>query len=284
MARYGLAGQQYFDNSKVQFLSSGRLYFYEPGTTTDKATYSDEAETIPNTQPVVLDANGRQPDIFFTGQAKIIIQDSTGVQIDVTDPIGTTIADDAFAVWDAAVTYDVGDIVKGSDAAYYKSIVGSNTGNDPTSTPAAWAEIQFLNVWNAAYTYEIGDIAVSGQQQYIALTANINQVPATSPTDWKPLSKDIWWEATPQTSNFNAAVGRGYFMDTSSGTFTATLPAAPADAAMVAFKDYANTFTTNKLIFGRNGNNIMDIPDDLDCDIDNFGGVLQYTTGRGWLV
>ncbi len=40
-------------------LSSGKVYSYIPGTTTPKTTWQDAAETIPNTNPVVLDAAGR---------------------------------------------------------------------------------------------------------------------------------------------------------------------------------------------------------------------------------
>lgn len=37
----------------------GRVYTYEPGTTTPKVTYSDEAGTVPNSNPVILDSSGK---------------------------------------------------------------------------------------------------------------------------------------------------------------------------------------------------------------------------------
>lgn len=40
-------------------LSSGKVYFYIPSTTTPKTTYSDINLTFPNTNPVILDAAGR---------------------------------------------------------------------------------------------------------------------------------------------------------------------------------------------------------------------------------
>lgn len=40
-------------------LTSGKVYFYNPGTTTAKTTWQDFAQTTPNTNPVVLDAAGR---------------------------------------------------------------------------------------------------------------------------------------------------------------------------------------------------------------------------------
>lgn len=53
-------------NAKTTFLdnngnplTSGQVFFYIPGTTTPKTTWQDAAETIPNTNPVILDGYGR---------------------------------------------------------------------------------------------------------------------------------------------------------------------------------------------------------------------------------
>jgi hypothetical protein len=86
MARYGFGGDQWLD-SNGKPLSGGKLYFFETGTSTAKATYSDVAMTIENSNPVVLDSAGRQGDIFFTGAAKIIIKSAANVVIDEVDPV-----------------------------------------------------------------------------------------------------------------------------------------------------------------------------------------------------
>jgi hypothetical protein len=78
MARFGSIGTQYFDNVGDP-LSSGYLYFYEQGTTTDKTTYSDLAQTIANTQPVRLTAAGRQPTKFFRLSSQLDSSASTEV-------------------------------------------------------------------------------------------------------------------------------------------------------------------------------------------------------------
>lgn len=285
MARYGIGGQQYLDNNGNP-LSGGKLYFYETGTTTDKATYSDAAEVSANTQPAILDAGGRQPDIFFTGLAKVVIQDENGTQIDVADPVGSVVADDAFSLWSASISYDVDDIVRGSDSLFYKSILGSNSGNDPVSTSGAWIEIQFLSVWDAAYTFAIGDVVTYGSALWISLTGgNLNNIPATSPSNWRPLNaSSIWWETTPRTGAFNAAAGRGYLIDTNGAGFTAVLPASPVSGDLIAFVDYGEVFATQNFTWDRNTRNIMNLASDLVCDIDNFSGTLQYTAARGWIL
>jgi hypothetical protein len=51
------AKQQFFGPNGVP-LSGGSVYYYIPNTTTFKATYQDQAQTILNSNPVILDANG----------------------------------------------------------------------------------------------------------------------------------------------------------------------------------------------------------------------------------
>lgn len=63
-----------FNDQNGKPLSSGKVYFYEPGTTTPKATYQDIGQTISNTQPVSLDAAGRAK-IWGTGQYRQQVYD-----------------------------------------------------------------------------------------------------------------------------------------------------------------------------------------------------------------
>lgn len=63
-----------FFNSNGAPLSSGKVYFYVPNTTTGKTTYQDFDGTIPNLNPVVLDAAGRA-SIWGTGQYRQIVKD-----------------------------------------------------------------------------------------------------------------------------------------------------------------------------------------------------------------
>ncbi|HWT40184.1 MAG TPA: hypothetical protein VN081_02835, partial [Dongiaceae bacterium] len=78
-----------FINPNTQFLDAngqplavGSLTFYEPSSTTLKTTYSDEALTIANTNPLPLDASGRpSSEIFISGQYRVILKDSGGVTI-----------------------------------------------------------------------------------------------------------------------------------------------------------------------------------------------------------
>lgn len=64
----------------IQPEDGAKLSFLETGTSTDKATFSDAAGTIPNANPVIADANGVFPDIFIVGTYKVILTDKNDVQ------------------------------------------------------------------------------------------------------------------------------------------------------------------------------------------------------------
>jgi len=70
-------------------------------------------------------------------------------------------------------------------------------------------------------------------------------------------SGSVNWQTSVKTGDFTAASGEGYFINTTSGAITMTLPASPSAGDIVAFKDYANTFDTNNLTINRNGSNIV---------------------------
>lgn len=58
-------------------LAGGTVAFYIPGTTTQIATYQDQALSIANANPVILDANG-EALIWGFGSYRQIVQDSSG--------------------------------------------------------------------------------------------------------------------------------------------------------------------------------------------------------------
>lgn len=62
-------------------LVGGFVYFYEPGTTTPKTTYSDSALSSANANPVVLNSRG-EADIYLSLTAyKIVLHDADDVEI-----------------------------------------------------------------------------------------------------------------------------------------------------------------------------------------------------------
>ena len=88
-----------------------------------------------------------------------------------------------------------------------------------------------------------------------------------------------------KTSGFTAVAGEGYFCNTTSAAFTATLPASPTLGDEITFIDYAGTFDTNNLTIGRNSENIQGSAADLTVSVERAGLTLVYTDGtQGWLL
>ena len=92
------------------------------------------------------------------------------------------------------------------------------------------------------------------------------------------------WQAV-KTSNFTAVAGEGYFINTTSGTVTMTLPASPSIGDEVAFIDYAGTFDSNTMTVGRNSEKINGATADLTVSVERAANTLVYTDGtQGWLL
>ena len=94
----------------------------------------------------------------------------------------------------------------------------------------------------------------------------------------------ISWQTTIKTTDFTAVSGEGYFVNTSGGSnITVTLPASPSAGNVVAIKDYARTFGTNKVILARNGSNMDGNADDTDLSTDGISVTLVFMDStKGW--
>lgn len=68
--------------------ADGTLQFYDYQTTTPKATYSDRDLTIPNANPVELDASGRaETEIWLDGEYTVVLRDADNTVIWTRDVV-----------------------------------------------------------------------------------------------------------------------------------------------------------------------------------------------------
>jgi hypothetical protein len=109
--------EQFVDGNGAPY-AGGKVYMYVPGTSTPKTTFKDSLGLVPNTNPIVLDANGRAI-IWGSGLYRQVLDDSNGNLI-----------------WDqntfaAATTTQVG-----SSACATTSTTGSANSQILTPTPA----------------------------------------------------------------------------------------------------------------------------------------------------
>ena len=93
------------------------------------------------------------------------------------------------------------------------------------------------------------------------------------------------WTTTVKTSGFTAVAGEGYFVDTSSGAVSVNLPAGTA-GAVVAFKDYLNSFDTHALTLVQNGSDkIGGSTANAKISTEGIAVTLIFIDStRGWLV
>ena len=101
---------------------------------------------------------------------------------------------------------------------------------------------------------------------------------------WTTVSGGQSWQAV-KTTGFTAAAGEGYFCNTTSGAFTATLPGSASIGDEINFIDYAGTFDTYNLTIGRNSHKIQGSAADLTVAVERAGFALVYVDStQGWLL
>jgi hypothetical protein len=93
----------------------------------------------------------------------------------------------------------------------------------------------------------------------------------------------VSWQSV-QTSAFNASVGLGYPVNTTSASITATLPASPVAGDSITFVDYAGTWATNSLLVNPNGKNLNGSSLNSIFGTNREGFTLVYVDAtQGWI-
>ena len=94
----------------------------------------------------------------------------------------------------------------------------------------------------------------------------------------------VTWDTTVKTADFTATSGEGFFVDTSSGAVTVTLPASPSAGNIVAIADYAGTAATNNITIARNSSNFQGAAQDGKITITRQAFTLVYVDAtQGWV-
>jgi hypothetical protein len=93
----------------------------------------------------------------------------------------------------------------------------------------------------------------------------------------------VSWDTTAKTTGFTAVSGNGYFVNTTSGAITVTLPAGSA-GSIVSLKDYANTWQTNNVTVTPNGTDkINGVNENAILNTQDQSVTLVYVDStKGW--
>ena len=98
------------------------------------------------------------------------------------------------------------------------------------------------------------------------------------------ISAGTSWQ-TEKTASFTAVAGEGYFVNTTSGAITVTLPASPSLGDEVSVIDASGTADTNNITVGRNSENIQGSAADLTIATERAAFTLVYFNAtQGWLL
>ena len=96
-------------------------------------------------------------------------------------------------------------------------------------------------------------------------------------------SGSVNWCTTAKTTPFTATSGSGFFVNTTSGSVTVTLPASPSAGDIVAIADYAGTAGCNAIIIGRNGSKFQGTCNCGAVNQEREAITLVYVDGtQGW--
>ena len=91
------------------------------------------------------------------------------------------------------------------------------------------------------------------------------------------------WCTTAKTSPFTAVSGDGFFVNTSGGVITVTLPSSPSAGDIIALKDYGNTWDTNAVTLCRNSSKINGACANATLNTESQSVTLIYVDGtKGW--
>ena len=230
----------------------GSLYFFKSGTNSPAVTYADESENIPNQAKIHVDASGNLPNVFTVGSVKVVYLDEFDNQYAARDPVGGDKALGDFTLWDATVTYDLKDIVEGSDREFYKSLIDTNQANDPTTEDAKWELIKLRGVWNTNVVYSVGDAVqtpdgtlwkpvIGNQGNDPENDDGTNWLPAVDGAKIPEIIKLTWIN---KSADFTAISGESYNIDGSSNTVDVTMPSV-AEGEHYTFHN--ESISTNKV-------------------------------------
>lgn len=169
MARMGSIDTQYFDLENKP-LGLGKLYFYEAGTTTPKATYSDDAYSIANDNPLVLDQYGIPGDIWFEGLAKVVLTDSDDVVLRTTDPVDGDVSatpGGGEMYWDFVSAEQTSDFTAVAGKFYFIDATGGNIAVTMPAAPTTGNRVGFaLSQDPGSYHATVGTHELDGSFKF----------------------------------------------------------------------------------------------------------------------
>ena len=290
---------------KVTSAATFKTYFTSGvSSAADDLTAGDAAVNLTTTSGnITIDAQAGDTDIIFKGTDSS--SDITALTLDMSDA-GTAIFNHDIKIADdgqigSASAADAMIISSGGIVTFKDDILIKDGGTIGSASDADSITIASNGVvtFSQAPVFPDGSIAVADLDIDGATDINADLVDAdlfivddgAGGTNRKVAASRIktyigggtQWQSV-KTSNYTASAGQGVFANTTSGSFTITLPAGTLGDE-VSIVDYAGTFDSNALTVAADGSEkIFGSTDDLTVSTERAAFTLVFTDStQGWL-
>ena len=252
--------------------------------------------TVPNIEKdyVIINNSGGTVTVSSGGATTVNIGTGSKNYV-IVDPTTTSVISAVPAASPGGVTtnvqYNSGGSFAGNTNFTYDgtTVTILNAAFSSTANLLTQSELRFQDTSGGQYVglRASTTVATSFTLNLPTTSGTANQVIQTDGSgnlSFATVSGGAAWQAK-KTADFNVTVKEGYFIDTTSTTITATLPASPTIGDFVSFIDYAGTFDTNNFTVARNGNPIQGSATDLTVATERAGFTLVYVDStQGWLL
>lgn len=222
--------------------------------------------------------------------------------------------------WTTTTAYLMDDVVTYGGSSYI-CLVGHTSATFATDLSSAkWLKynsgIRWRSTWVTATAYLVDDIVFASESSYICvedhtsaalfatdevagkwqvLTLGTGSLPSGINHANHILHSDgtatggFWGYKTPiftvKTTTYTAVAGEALLADTSTASFTITLPITPANNDSVYISDARGTFDAKPLTIARNGSSIQRLAEDMVVDTKGASFALVYnSTIASWLI
>ena len=227
-----------------------KIYIISNGTsgafTVEFKTVSGSGITFGTTDKGIRIVYSDGTDIVDTGVLTSVVQDTTpqlGGQLDVN---GNAIGNG---------TEELIKFIETASAVNEVTITNSATGNAPEiSATGDDTNIDFKLTPKGS-----GNVVLDGLK-YPNADGSADQFLKTDGSgnlSFGDVSGGISWQSSIKTSAFTAVAGEGYWINTTSGAVTMTLPASASVGDTIEFSDYARTWGTNAVTVNQNSLNFQ---------------------------
>lgn len=201
------------------------------------------------------------------GVGQLSIADNTVSTVDINADLTLSTDGTGIIVAEKTVNITAGDLIIDNQ--------GDVRFKETTANGTDYVAIQAPASVTATYTITLPNAVASRNNSTLISDTSGN-------TSWAPPQT---FEYSVQSTSFSAVAFGGYFINTSAGGVTVTLPASPAIGDTIRFIDVARTFDSNALTVSRNGKLIQG--DSADLTVDSEGAAFELIFSNdtyGWRI